>query len=81
MNRSNDGFFIASEDLKLRGPGDFFGVRQSGDFEFRLGDIMNDADVLKNAAHAVDLIENNEVYISEEERRELYKNENKMINI
>lgn len=81
LNRSNDGFFIASEDLKLRGPGDFFGVRQSGDFEFRLGDIMNDADVLKNAAHAVDLIENNEVYISEEERRELYKNENKMINI
>ena len=42
---------------------------------------MNDADVLKNAAHAVDLIENNEVYISEEESRELYKNENKMINI
>ncbi|MFQ7034019.1 MAG: hypothetical protein ACLRRJ_14160 [Clostridium sp.] len=30
MNRSNDGFYIASEDLKLRGPGDIFGVRQSG---------------------------------------------------
>ena len=35
--KSNDGFLIANEDLKLRGPGDFFGVRQSGDFEFRLG--------------------------------------------
>ena len=34
--KSNDGFLIANEDLKLRGPGDFFGVRQSGDFEFRL---------------------------------------------
>ena len=30
LNKSNDGFFIASEDLKLRGPGDLFGIRQSG---------------------------------------------------
>ncbi len=81
LNQSNDGFFIASEDLKLRGPGDFFGVRQSGDFEFKLGDIMNDADVLKNAAHAVDLIEKNKVHISKEERTLLYKQEKKIINI
>ena len=33
-NKSNDGFFIAEEDLKLRGPGDLFGIRQSGDLEF-----------------------------------------------
>ena len=38
LNRSNDGFYIASEDLKLRGPGDIFGLRQSGDMEFRLAD-------------------------------------------
>jgi len=49
MNRSNDGFYIAGEDLKLRGPGDFFGIRQSGDMEFALGDIYNDANILKNA--------------------------------
>ena len=30
LNKSNDGFYIAGEDLKLRGPGDFFGIRQSG---------------------------------------------------
>ena len=54
--KSNDGFLIANEDLKLRGPGDFFGVRQSGDFEFRLGDIMNDANILKQASEAVELI-------------------------
>ena len=42
LNHSNNGFEIANEDLKLRGPGDFFGVRQSGDFEFKIGDIMND---------------------------------------
>lgn len=54
LNRSNDGFFIASEDLKLRGPGELFGIRQSGDFSFRLGDIYSDASVLKQASEAVD---------------------------
>ena len=34
LNKSNDGFYIAQEDLKLRGPGDLFGVRQSGDLIF-----------------------------------------------
>ncbi len=46
LNRSNDGFYIASEDLKLRGPGDIFGIRQSGDMEFKLADIFTDAKVL-----------------------------------
>ena len=50
LNKSNDGFFIASEDLKLRGPGDFFGIRQSGLLEFQLGDIYQDGDILKSAA-------------------------------
>lgn len=54
LNRSNDGFYIASQDLELRGPGDLFGVRQSGDFSFRLGDIYTDAAVLKMASDAVD---------------------------
>ena len=58
LNRSNDGFYIASEDLKLRGPGDFFGIRQSGELVFRLGDIYQDADVLKMASEAVtDILE------------------------
>ena len=50
LNRSNDGFFIAGEDLKLRGPGDFFGIRQSGLLEFRLGDIYQNSDLLKQAS-------------------------------
>ena len=54
LNRSNDGFFIAAEDLRLRGPGDLFGIRQSGEFAFRMGDIYSDADVLKQACEAVD---------------------------
>ena len=52
LNKSNDGFFIAGEDLKLRGPGDLFGIRQSGLMEFKIGDIYNDADVLKMASEA-----------------------------
>ncbi|MBO5261235.1 MAG: ATP-dependent DNA helicase RecG [Coprococcus sp.] len=49
LEKSNDGFFIAGEDLKMRGPGDFFGVRQSGDIMFKVGDIYNHADMLKAA--------------------------------
>lgn len=49
MNKSNDGFVIASQDLKLRGPGDMFGIRQSGDLEFKLGSIYDDAAMLKAA--------------------------------
>lgn len=53
LNKSNDGFFIASEDLKLRGPGDFFGVRQAGDMSFMIADIYTDARVLSQAAEEV----------------------------
>lgn len=54
LNKSNDGFYIASQDLKLRGPGDMFGVRQSGEAYFDIADIYNDADVLFNAHEAAD---------------------------
>ena len=79
--KSNDGFLIANEDLKLRGPGDFFGVRQSGDFEFRLGDIMNDANILKQASESVELILNEEVEISDKQRIIIIEYENDSINI
>lgn len=49
LNKSNDGFFISSEDMRLRGPGDLFGIRQSGQFEFQLGDIYQDAAILQDA--------------------------------
>ena len=55
--KSNDGFYIAGEDLKLRGPGDLFGIRQSGLLEFKLGDIYQDADILKAASEtAADIL-------------------------
>ena len=39
--------FIANEDLKLRGPGDLFGIRQSGLMDFRIGDVFQDSELLK----------------------------------
>ncbi len=54
LNHSNDGFEIAEKDLQLRGPGDLFGIRQSGVLEFRLGDIVADSKVLYEAKEAVD---------------------------
>lgn len=53
LNKSNDGFFIAGEDLRLRGPGDLFGVRQSGELEFVIGDIYADAEILKEVSETV----------------------------
>ena len=53
LENSNDGFFIAKEDLRLRGPGDFFGIRQSGDMPFMIADIYNHADMLKAAQELV----------------------------
>ena len=58
MKETTDGFKIASEDLKLRGPGDFFGNRQHGLPEMHIADLCADMDVLSTAqAAAKDLLE------------------------
>lgn len=49
MTETNNGFKISEIDLKLRGPGDVLGTRQSGDLDFKLGDIVNDVDVFNEA--------------------------------
>lgn len=54
--QSNDGFHIANEDMRLRGPGDLFGIRQSGILSFRLGDIYQDSMLLKQAAECAEQV-------------------------
>ena len=73
LNKSNDGFYIASEDLKLRGPGDLFGIRQSGDLEFQLADIYTDAVTLKKVSEDVNRLLARDENLEEEENRELKK--------
>ena len=50
LERSNDGFHVAEEDLKLRGQGDLFGTMQSGEKVFALADVYEDAKILESAA-------------------------------
>lgn len=61
LNLSNDGFFIAGEDLKLRGPGDLFGIKQSGDLDFKLADIYADSAILIKAAEAAKRLSKDEI--------------------
>lgn len=71
LNKTNDGFKIAEKDLKLRGPGDFFGVRQSGDFDFGIADIYTDAKVLKSASEAAGEVLDKDPELELEENRYL----------
>lgn len=61
LEQSNDGFRVAEEDLKLRGPGDLFGIRQSGALDFKLADIYQDAVLLQQANEAAASLQKPEV--------------------
>lgn len=66
LQKTNDGFVIADEDMKLRGPGDFFGIRQSGLMEFAIGDIYRDTELLKEASQdAAVLLEEDPEFLQE----------------
>ena len=71
LNRSNDGFFIAGEDLRLRGPGDLFGIRQSGLMNFKLGDVFQDSSILRQAAEAAGEILRADPELSSPENKKL----------
>lgn len=71
MCESNDGFYISEQDLKIRGPGDFFGTRQHGLPEMRIANLFTDGDVLIMAQNACDDL------LSED--RSLSKDENKLL--
>lgn len=71
LNQSNDGFEIANRDLKLRGPGDLFGVRQSGMMDFTLADIYADANLLQQANEAVSELMETDRMLTEEAHQDL----------
>lgn len=68
---SNDGFYIANEDLKLRGQGDLFGIRQSGDQLFALADIFEDADILREAGEEAKKFSEDEILLLYKKNRRL----------
>lgn len=71
--KSNDGFEIANRDMQLRGPGDLFGVRQSGMLDFSLADIYTDAEVLQEANEAVSKLLKDDPELKAPDHRELKK--------
>lgn len=69
LAKTNDGFQIAEEDLKQRGPGDFFGMRQAGILQFQVADIFTDAMILKRSKEVLERIEQENA----EEFKKLYE--------
>ncbi|MBR3573679.1 MAG: ATP-dependent DNA helicase RecG, partial [Lachnospiraceae bacterium] len=69
LAKTCDGFEIASYDLKTRGPGELFGVRQSGDFAFRVADVFADADLLAGASEYADEILKTDRHLKEEKNK------------
>jgi len=86
IEEHNDGFVLAEEDLIVRGPGDFFGEKQTGVVTFKMADILNDKDILEIAnAEANEAIESRKLFEDEEFKKILeivdlnYKNNKEML--
>ena len=74
MTQTNDGFKIADQDLKLRGPGDFFGERQHGFSKLKIGNIIEDMDILQQAKdEAINILTQDPELSSESNRMLLAK--------
>ena len=73
LAHSNDGFDIAEQDLRLRGPGDIFGVRQSGALDFAIADIYEDGALLREAAEDAAFVLKTDAELTLPEHAELRK--------
>ena len=77
MEQTNDGFKIADADLQLRGPGEFFGLRQSGFVQYKIANLVTDGDIIREARQfAFDLVkaDPNLQSQSNKEIRKIFKN-------
>jgi len=73
MCSSNDGFYISEQDLKLRGPGDFFGTRQHGLPEMRVANLFSDLKLLDDAQNIAKAIISREILLESNEERRLFE--------
>lgn len=74
MCETNDGFKIAEADLKLRGPGEVFGIRQSGTLNFTCTDLQKDRDILEDARNIAFEIVKNDPYLRQDTNSLIRKN-------
>ena len=68
LEQSNDGFYISEKDFEMRGEGDLFGIRQSGDMAFKIGDLRKDYKILMQAK------KDSEEYLNNFDDNVIYKN-------
>lgn len=80
MCETNDGFKIADEDLRMRGPGDFFGTRQHGLPKLKIADIMRDTRVLTMSQNLAETIIKDDPMLQRDEHRQIAKTVKKKIN-
>ena len=76
MVKTNDGFEISEVDMKLRGPGDIMGTRQSGMLNLQIADLMQDGAILKTAREAVFTILKEDPGLDKPEHRAIFSNFN-----
>lgn len=83
MTQTSDGFVIAEEDLKMRGPGDIYGTRQSGALDFKIADIINDIDIMEETKTAATNILQEDPYLQQPQyaalKQDIHKSRNKQV--
>jgi ATP-dependent DNA helicase RecG len=80
MTESNDGFVLSEVDLKLRGPGDMMGTRQSGLLEFKIADLVKDQEILLHARKLAAKIVQKDPELALDENKKLAKSVNQLLN-
>ena len=84
MTSTTDGFVISEKDLELRGAGDFFGTKQHGLPEFKIANLFEDVNILKQVQDVANKIMNEDKFLEKDKNkklREICKNKSGMISV